>query len=295
MQKLPVPKITSVSVRKVVADAGKYMGDWLASPRPKDLGYPGQQLTPYDQYRRKKLLKLLDPVFFEEKSVLQVGCGPGDLLLEIAKYNPKEIFGLDTSPEEIEIARQRLQAQNIVADLTVISDPLLPYPDSSFDVVLIVQQLQLITNGDLLRAFLAELCRVSRQWLVIIEDTGEQRQQGEGQVVRTVEYYQEFYREHKFYLRTINSLDVTATKTVVHWLGDPGQTLRWVFSPLLYLMGFPRQWLKRPDFANQQPASKLAESLQKLILFLTPGLDDVFKSGVETTKMVFEREKLFRR
>jgi ubiquinone/menaquinone biosynthesis C-methylase UbiE len=279
MKKLVPSTFSPSSLPARMAGAGRRMRDWLASPRPKDLGMAGQQLLPYERYRRQKLLRLLSLQDFEQRSVLQVGCGVGDLLLEIAKYQPRELFAVDTSHAEVEMARQRLEEKGVAADFVVISEPVLPYPDGAFDVVLIVQQLQFIVEGKLLRHFMAELCRVSRQWLILIEDTDQKRRQREGYVRRPVTYYKEFYKKQKFHLRKIASLDVAATRSTVRWLGNPWQTLRWIFSPLLYLMGFPRQLLRRPAEANSRQQAEISPFMQKVAVWFGSGLDDVFKTG----------------
>lgn len=69
--------------------------------------------------------------------LLDAGCGPGTITLDLAKgVAPGEVVGIDQGPEQIEAARQHAaqqQAKQVrfeVADICA-----LPFPDNSFDAV----------------------------------------------------------------------------------------------------------------------------------------------------------------
>jgi arsenite methyltransferase len=92
--------------------------------------------------------------------VLDVGCGPGFYLAELAEQvGPTgSVTGVDASPQTLALARRRTQGRDNVtlhqADATA-----LPVPDTGFDAALSVQVLEYVADPD---AALAELYRVLR-------------------------------------------------------------------------------------------------------------------------------------
>lgn len=71
--------------------------------------------------------------------VLDVGCGPGDLLTAASEISPTaKLYGLDLSPEMIRVARQRLGRR---AELVVGDAEELPWPDEHFEVALCIDSL----------------------------------------------------------------------------------------------------------------------------------------------------------
>jgi len=250
--------------------------------------------TPYDRYSRGKLIKLLRMnELVEYKSVLEVGCGVGDLLAEIKKYNPRELYGVDSSPEMIELAREFLGGMEV--DLMVADVRRLPFPEKSFDVVVVMLELQYILDERQMQKVVDEVCRLSRQWIVLVEDTSPVEQKEEGYIRRTVLAYKEAFKKRQFYLRRTNHLDVSASQYVFTGKSNPWHWLRWLLSPLLYLMGFPKEWMRPPMSERELPKSAFAMFLQKLSLPFLTSLDEIVKTGAGTTVMRFEREQLFRR
>jgi ubiquinone/menaquinone biosynthesis C-methylase UbiE len=67
----------------------------------------------------------------EEMSILDVGCGTGSYLEFYKRYKCK-LFGIDTSPAMLEVAKQRLGEG---AELYLGSATDMPYPGHSFDLV----------------------------------------------------------------------------------------------------------------------------------------------------------------
>jgi len=70
------------------------------------------------------------------KTVLEYGCGDGINTVALARRGAR-VKAVDISPELISIARQRLAANRITADVEYIvgSAHDLPLPDSSVDIV----------------------------------------------------------------------------------------------------------------------------------------------------------------
>jgi len=126
---------------------------------------------PYHAYKRKKMLKhFLERVSFAERTVLEVGCGPGGNLRLIAeRFSPRRLIGVDISEEMLEIARERLVGYHNV-ELQETDSGHLNLPDRVADVSFTVTVLQHIADDDVFKRLVAEICRVTREEIVLIED-----------------------------------------------------------------------------------------------------------------------------
>lgn len=83
------------------------------------------------------LQKIVD--YVEPKNgqrILDIGCGPGNLIVEIKKRAPKShVTGLDVDPEILGIAKGKFQIYNIDADIVEESASEMPFVNNRFDVV----------------------------------------------------------------------------------------------------------------------------------------------------------------
>lgn len=294
MKKFLPEKITHPIAPSILSKAKAQMVRLLPDSGAKSAVQLPVPRTPFDHYRKNKLIKLLKMnEIVEGKSVLEIGCGIGDLLLEINKYRPRQLFGIDSSEEAIGLARQFLG--NAAVELMALDVKRLPFPEKSFDVVVVMFELQHLTDEKEVEKMIYEACRVTRQWLIVVEDTAPEQRQREGYVRRPVQWYKEAFREKHFFLRKTDFLDVSASRYVFTGRSNPWHWLRWLLSPLLYLMGFPKSWMKPPVEESELPTSKFAMFLQKLSLPFMTSVDELVKTGSGTTVMRFERERLFRR
>ncbi|MCC6612495.1 MAG: class I SAM-dependent methyltransferase [Anaerolineae bacterium] len=94
-------------------------------------------------------------------SVLDVGCGTGDLTL-VAKARAGSdgwVCGIDAAPEMIEVARAKALKQGREIDFRVEAIERLPFDDDSFDVALSSMMMHHLPD-DLKRAGLREVYRV---------------------------------------------------------------------------------------------------------------------------------------
>lgn len=79
------------------------------------------------------LIKIINPQ--PDQTVLDVGCGPGNLIVGLKKYQPSlEIIGVDIDPRILKIAQKKLDKNNINAKLIEASATDIPL-QTSFDIV----------------------------------------------------------------------------------------------------------------------------------------------------------------
>ncbi len=104
--------------------------------------------------------------------ILDVGCGSGNLTLTAKRYTGASgsVYGIDASPEMIEVARRKAQKSGIGAVFEVGLIEKLNFPEAAFDVVisrLVIHHLP----DDLKRQGFAEIRRVLKPGgLVFIAD-----------------------------------------------------------------------------------------------------------------------------
>lgn len=110
------------------------------------------------QRRRNLVQKALDPR--KGESLLDVGCGPGFYIQELAPaVEPGgRLAGVDSSEQMVELARRRC-AEIPNVQLEVASADGLPFADATFDAAICVQVLEFVAELD---AALSELHRVLR-------------------------------------------------------------------------------------------------------------------------------------
>lgn len=93
-------------------------------------------------------------------SILDAGCGEGFAMRELLRNHAAWAIGLDGSAAALQLAT-RLNSQRSFVAGDLLS---LPFPDRSFDLVLCMEVLEHLADP---LAGLHELCRVSRQWLLL--------------------------------------------------------------------------------------------------------------------------------
>ena len=117
-----------------------------------------------DKRWRRRVVKRLQGLMPPGAQVLDVGCGTGDLSIELFEKTDAEVVGIDFCEPMLRLAQQK------APQLTFINgDALqLPFPDASFDAITIgfvLRNLSSVAGG------LAEFKRVLRPggWLAILE------------------------------------------------------------------------------------------------------------------------------
>src|SRR5262249_36955425 len=160
--------------------------------------------NPYYAYKRKKFLRrFLDTIDFQSKTIMEVGFGPGGNLRHIAtRYQPHLILGADISQTMYDIAQRNLRSfQNV--KLVKIDGVHLPFDSNSVDLSLTVTVLQHVTHASMLKSLVKDICRVTRDTIIIVEDIGHREELSDGGapgIRRTVGIYQSLFAEHSFQL-----------------------------------------------------------------------------------------------
>jgi len=113
----------------------------------------GAHETPMDEKRARATLELIPG---DVSSILDVGCGSGLLTNRLASKYPK-VVGLDTSPEAL---------RHVKAESKLGSAENLPFPDTSFDLVITSEVLEHLPYHTYPLA-LSEIERVSAKYILI--------------------------------------------------------------------------------------------------------------------------------
>lgn len=87
------------------------------------------------------------------RSVLDLGCGEGDLLVALlAVPSVNRLLGIDISPEAVAVARQRIAASEAKKDMAVVEASIAAFvPPVSFDAAVLLEVIEHIEPGHLPR------------------------------------------------------------------------------------------------------------------------------------------------
>jgi SAM-dependent methyltransferase len=230
--------------------------------------------NPYYAYKRSKFLRrFLDTIDFQSKTILEVGFGPGGNLRHIAtRRRPNLILGADISQKMFDIAQRNLRSfRNI--KLAKIDGTHLDFDNRSVDLSFTVTLLQHVTDADMLKRLVKDICRVTRDTVIIMEDIGHHEQLGgEGAAInRTVGAYKSLFAEHGFQLRDTQFLN---TKVSRGW---------YEFAWRVYLRVFVR------NHHEGDRINALGRLSIGLPLFVTRVLDDVLTENQNLAKLTFNR------
>jgi ubiquinone/menaquinone biosynthesis C-methylase UbiE len=220
---------------------------------------------PYYRYKRKKFLELLESINFHDKSVLEVGCGPGGNLIEILKKKPSKLAGVDISNEMISLAKERLPSK---VELFKSDGKELPFSNKSFDIVFTATVLQHNTNPEMLNYLIKEICRIGTTKVAIFERienkvTGDELCEG-----RPVDFYKSKFESYGFKLVDKRFINIGVS---------------------YYISGAIRKVFNPSNRAEGEPITKISELLQKLTLPITKLLDYVYRPKRDLAKLEFER------
>lgn len=220
---------------------------------------------PFYRYKRARFLAMLNSVDFKNKSVLEIGHGPGGNLLEIKKKSPSRLTGVDISDAMIVLATENT---NNEVELVKINGTQLPFEDKEFDIVFSATVLQHNSDDEMMRALLAEMCRVSSNEVFLFEKVDSKIVGDDLCYARPVEYYHKLVQEKGFKLDNTRYINIRSS---------------------YYVCGAIRKIFNKSSRTEGEPLSTFSIWLQIITLPITKILDRIFTSKKDVTKMGFRR------
>src|SRR6516225_3290246 len=115
-----------------------------------------------EQLQRRLILTLLGDI--RGRNVLDVGCGDGDLAVELWRRGGT-VTGIDTSPEMVEAARARAKREGADISFMVGEAVTMPFDPERFDVVVAVTILCFVANA---APVFREIARVLRPGGILV-------------------------------------------------------------------------------------------------------------------------------
>jgi ubiquinone/menaquinone biosynthesis C-methylase UbiE len=222
---------------------------------------------PYYHYKREKFLQLLKGINIKNKSVLEVGPGPGGNLQYLHKKGgAAKITGVDISQQMIDISTQLLAGTNIVVKKT--DGVSFPFETHEFDIVYSVTVLQHNTDEESLKKTINEMCRVSKEEVIIFERIESKITGHESNLGRPAGYYQKLFEANGFRLKEVNFLNIQVSYLVCG-------AIRHIFNQATRKEG--------------EPLTRLSIMLEKVFLPVTKILDRFFPAKRDLGMLIFRK------
>jgi len=126
-----------------------------------------QQLDEYRFDKLHYLPRLVNFAAYQDKELLEVGCGAGIDLIRFAQGGAK-VTGIDLAPVSIDLARQNFAHHQLDAQFQVMNGEAMTFPDASFDVVYAHGVLQYTANAEHMLAEIHRVLRPSGQAILMV-------------------------------------------------------------------------------------------------------------------------------
>jgi demethylmenaquinone methyltransferase / 2-methoxy-6-polyprenyl-1,4-benzoquinol methylase len=97
---------------------------------------------------RKKAIRLLAQ--YKPRTILDVATGTGDFAIESLSIHPEKVIGVDISDGMLDVGRKKIQALALESKITLqnADSENLPFPDNSFDAVIVAFGVRNFENLD---------------------------------------------------------------------------------------------------------------------------------------------------
>lgn len=180
--------------------------------------------TPFYRLQRETFVeRLLLTMDVADKSVLEVGCGPGGNLRELSRKEPRRLVGCDISPDMLRLARETTAGVRSV-ELVEVDGRSLPFADGEFEVTFTVTVLN-HDHDEMLEEILAAICRVTRSDLYLCESVARRKAVFESFVARPPHEYHAICALHGFELVDVEPLGLQVSQWVTQNAGRGFRTL----------------------------------------------------------------------
>jgi ubiquinone/menaquinone biosynthesis C-methylase UbiE len=224
---------------------------------------------PYYRYKRELFLEWLDKIDFANKSVLEIGSGPGGNLHHLVNKNCKEINGAEISSNMIDIAKRLLHNCNI--KLYKVDGLELPFANARFDIVFTSTVLQHNTNESKLMTLIKSICRVSGNEIIIFERVEKRIKGHESNLGRPVEYYASLFAKNEFTMVDKKFLKIQAS---------------------YYVCGIIRKLFNNKNRKEGAPVSRICYYLETIVLPVTKQLDKIIPSKRDLGMLRFKKHTI---
>lgn len=148
--------------------------------------------------------RIISEIIENSSSVLDLGCGEGDLLAWLVGRKSVKARGVEISPEKV----RRCVEQGLSVYQGDISQGLADYPDQCFDYVILSQTLQVVTDP---LKVLYEMMRVGRQAIVAFPNFGHWSVRltllWSGRAPRTKQLPYEWYNSPNIHFLTVTDFE----------------------------------------------------------------------------------------
>jgi len=221
---------------------------------------------PYYNYKRKVFLKALHSLDFSAKHILEVGCGPGGNLKEIANaHTVAQLHGCDISQDMVDLSRSHLSHEIKITKTDGVN---LPYPDKTFDTIFTSTVLQHITDDQMLSDLIDQIGLKSRDQIILFERIEKREKRHESNVGRTAQSYIQLLSNSDFEITKSKSLSTPISRMACG-------LVRKIFNASTRLEG--------------EKVSQTTVFLQSILLIFTKPLDRVFAFLPGHRMLVFSR------
>jgi len=217
--------------------------------------------TPFQRYKAARCGELFSGLPVRDRSVLEVGCGPGGNLMRLSTLGPSRLVGCDISPTMLTAARRNTAGR---VPLVQTDGVRLPWPSGAFDVAFTVTVLQHDDDVAVLTELLAEVARVTTTSIHLFEDTARVEKADAGYVRRPVEWYAAHLAPLGFALADATFLRVRTSEVAAQ---------------------FARRWL--PHRHEGAPVSRAIAAGERATLLVTKPLDRVLPVRAGLCRMTF--------
>lgn len=221
----------------------------------------------YYEYKRNLSLDILKKINIENKTILEFGYGPGGNLVEFSKLNPMKIVGVDVSETMFELAK-KLTSGIPTVELHLIKDELLPFGNNSFDYTFTITVLQHNTNETSLIKIIDEICRVTKDRIIISERIENKIKGSELCLGRPIEYYKKLFAKNGFNLMEVKFLKIQAS---------------------YYVCGAIRKIFNSGSREEGEKLSNFSLVLEKMFLPVTSLIDKIIPSKRDLAYLIFEK------
>lgn len=223
-------------------------------------------------------LKLLDSIIFKPNmNVLDIGCGTGFPLIELANRlgSSCHVFGVDPWTSALKRIQLKTKIQNL-SNVTIINGKAenLPFEDEFFSMIVSNNGINNVENPD---AVLAECCRVSRpkaQMIITVNLSATMKQfysvfeetlRGQGKLTEISKMREHIYEKRKPYHQTISM--ITNAGFWINRIYEEVFTMRFLdgsamFNHFFIKLAFLDNWKKLLSPQERKPFFEILE--QKL-------------------------------